>query len=145
MTANATVNLQSALALRDFGYQGDTIQRWVQYHSTGTNEDTWVSCPIGPNTHIMGLVVAVAAPDPLTALMWLEEEGFVNQWWRDASLNRREGPWGAEMRGRVDPNDDDSDSPVVRGDGPDALIAAIAEHHRQHAAAASQEPQEGRV
>lgn len=69
----------------------------------------------------------VAAPDALTALMWLEDNGIIEMWWRDPTLTA-DGPWGAQLPGRVDPDDDDSDSPGVRADDPSALIIAIAAH-----------------
>ena len=65
------------------------------------------------------------APDDTTALMWLEEHGIIETWWRDTGL-RNEGPWGADLPGRIDPDDDDSDSPMVHADSPSDLTLAIA-------------------
>ena len=128
----ATVGLEAALALRDvFGYPQNswpqsTWERWRDNTVPGRAYHGWqfFSADTGKHPYEREYV---AAPDPLTALMFLEEQhGWV--WGRHLPY---EPMWYAYK---------DILEFEARADDPDALILAIAEHHLQHA---NTLPQEG--
>ena len=130
MTTNATVSLASALLLRDvFGYSVGPMLGFAYVDGAltlGGSADgaRWVFMKDGTSATTAEFAVA---PDPFTALNFLEEQhGY--KWARSPQFLR--GEWQAGQKGFIWD---------IVADSPDALIAAIAEHHRQHAGS---EPQE---
>lgn len=154
------LSVEACLALRELGYPQENWPQmvwsiWIPATSLMTPKVEWLATRPTEGFYGFGSAVPrlkghIAAPDALTALDWLERE---HDWkyerrniWagHDGSFEGIE--WAASGWVRVRQNNGHvyRRNAVLRGyRTPDALILAIAEHHRQFAAQASVEA--GRV